>query len=135
MKMKNILLVDDSEMDNYISEFLVKESNLAEEINVFKSPIEALEYLAVLQSRQEEFPDAIFLDINMPDMDGFGFLDEFSKFPDEIIKATSVFMLTSSDDPNDVKRALNYPVVKKYFVKPLSKAILNEIILDNEFSA
>jgi CheY-like chemotaxis protein len=135
MKMKNILLVDDSEMDNYISEFLVKESNLAEEINVFKSPIEALEYLAVLQSRQEEFPDAIFLDINMPDMDGFGFLDEFSKFPEEIIKRTSVFMLTSSNDENDIEKALKYSVVKKYFVKPLSKAILNEIILDNESSS
>jgi len=135
MKMKNILLVDDSEMDNYISEFLVKESNLAEEINVFKSPIEALEYLAKLQSNQEEFPDAIFLDINMPDMDGFGFLDEFSKFPEEIIKRTSVFMLTSSNDENDIEKALKYPVVKKYFVKPLSKAILNEIILNNELSA
>jgi CheY-like chemotaxis protein len=135
MKMKNILLIDDSTMDNYISEFIIKEAKIAEKINVFTSPIEALVYLRTMQSKQEEFPDAIFLDINMPEMNGFGFLDEFSKFPEEIIKRTSIFMLTSSDDPNDIERALKYSAVKKYFVKPLSNAILNEVSLDNEVSA
>tara|TARA_R110002094_G_scaffold5312_2_gene14112 strand:- start:135 stop:542 length:408 start_codon:yes stop_codon:yes gene_type:complete len=135
MKMKNILLIDDSTMDNYISEFIIKEAKIAEKINVFTSPIEALVYLRTMQSKQEEFSDAIFLDINMPEMNGFGFLDEFSKFPEEIIKRTSIFMLTSSDDPNDIERALKYSAVKKYFVKPLSNAILNEVSLDNEVSA
>tara|TARA_R110002124_G_scaffold287038_1_gene470008 strand:+ start:3023 stop:3424 length:402 start_codon:yes stop_codon:yes gene_type:complete len=133
--MKNILLIDDSTMDNYISEFIIKEAKIAEKINVFTSPIEALVYLRTMQSKQEEFSDAIFLDINMPEMNGFGFLDEFSKFPEEIIKRTSIFMLTSSDDPNDIERALKYSAVKKYFVKPLSNAILNEVSLDNEVSA
>jgi CheY-like chemotaxis protein len=59
--------------------------------NVFNSPIEALEYLAMVQSNQEKFPDAIFLDINMPDMDGFGFLDEFSKFHEDIVTRTSIY--------------------------------------------
>jgi hypothetical protein len=45
-------------------------------------------------------------------MDGFGFLDEYSKFPEGIINGTLFFMLTSSDDPNDIERALKYPVVK-----------------------
>jgi CheY-like chemotaxis protein len=128
IKMKNIVLIDDNEMDNYISEYIIKASNIAEKINVFDSPIEALEYLAMLQSNQEKFPDAIFLDINMPDMDGFGFLDEYSKFPEGIINKTSVFMLTSSNDSNDISRALKYLVVKKYFVKPLTKDILNQLI-------
>jgi CheY-like chemotaxis protein len=128
MKIKNILLIDDSEMDNYISEYIIVQSNIAEKISVFNSPIEALEYLGTLQSNQEEFPEAIFLDINMPDMDGFGFLDEYSKFSEDIIMRTSIFMLTSSDDPNDIKRALKYEVVKKYFTKPLSIDILNQLI-------
>jgi response regulator of citrate/malate metabolism len=132
MKIKNILLIDDSEMDNYISEFIITKSNRVEKINIFNSPIEALEYIGMLQSNHEKFPDVIFLDINMPDMDGFGFLDEFSKFSENLIKETSVFMLTSSSNPNDIKRALKYPVVKKYFIKPFSKDILNEIILDGE---
>jgi DNA-binding NarL/FixJ family response regulator len=128
MKIKNILLIDDSEMDNYISEYIIVQSKIAEKISVFNSPIEALEYLGDLQSNQQEFPGAIFLDINMPDMDGFGFLDEYSKFSEDIIMRTSIFMLTSSDNPNDIKRALKYPVVKKYFSKSLSKDILNQLI-------
>jgi CheY-like chemotaxis protein len=59
----------------------------------------------------------------MPEMDGFGFLDEYSKFPEDI-NGTSIFMLTSSDDPNDIERALKYPC-EKYFVKPLTKDILS----------
>jgi CheY-like chemotaxis protein len=128
MKMKNIVLIDDSEMDNYISEYIITESKMAQEISVFSSAIEALEYFVKLQTEQQEFPDAIFVDINMPEMDGFGFLDEYSKFPEDIIKKTSVFMLSSSADPNDVKRALKYEVVKKYFTKPLSIDILNQSI-------
>jgi hypothetical protein len=56
IKMKNILLIDDNEMDNYISEYIIKASNIVEKINVFNSPIEALEYLAMVQSNQEKFP-------------------------------------------------------------------------------
>jgi CheY-like chemotaxis protein len=126
--MKSIILIDDSEMDNYISEYIIAQSKITEKISVFNSAIEALEYLGTLQSNQQEFPEVIFLDINMPDMDDFGFLDEFSKFSDTLLNRTSIFMLTSSDDPNDIKRALKYPVVKKYFTKPLSKDILNQLI-------
>jgi CheY-like chemotaxis protein len=62
----------------------------------------------------------------MPDMDGFGFLDEFSKFQD-IVTRTSIYMLTSSNDPNEIERALKYPVVKKILRQPLSKDILNQL--------
>jgi response regulator of citrate/malate metabolism len=62
---------------------------------------------------------------NMPDMDGFGFLDEFLNFM--ISLRELIYMLTSSNDPNEIERALKYPVVKKYFVKPLSKDILNQL--------
>jgi CheY-like chemotaxis protein len=128
MKTKNVLLIDDNDMDNYISKYIVTASKIAEKINIFTSPIEALAYLATLKSNCEKFPDFIFLDIRMPDMDGFGFLDEYSKFPEDIIMKSSVFMLTSSDHASDVNRALNYPVVKKFLVKPLTKDILNELI-------
>jgi len=127
MKIENILLIDDSEMDNYISEYIIAESNIAENINVFNSPIEALEYLEILQNTGEKFPEAIFLDINMPEMSGFSFLDEFSKFSAAIVARTSVFMLTSSNDARDISRALKYPVVKRYFVKPLTNDILHEL--------
>jgi cytochrome oxidase assembly protein ShyY1 len=59
-------------------------------------------------------------------MDGFGFLDEFSKFHEDIVTRTSIYMLTSSNDPNEIERALKYPVVKNTSSSPLSKDILNQ---------
>lgn len=125
--MKHVLLIDDNEIDNYISKVIITNCKITEKISVKISAIDALQYLSTLQYNPEEFPDIIFLDINMPVMDGFGFLDEYSKFPEAITRGASVFMLTSSDNPNDIKCATENPLVKKYFIKPLTCSILNEL--------
>ncbi|MEI7802812.1 MAG: response regulator [Bacteroidota bacterium] len=127
MKLKHVLLIDDNEIDNYISKIMITRKNLTEKISVAASAIEALEYLETLLNKPEEFPDVIFLDINMPQMDGFGFLEEYSKFPEHVTANVSVYMLTSSSDPNDIERATQNPMVKKYFSKPLTESVLNEL--------
>ena len=127
MKLKHVLLIDDNEIDNYISKIMITRKNLTEKISVAASAIEALDYLETLLNKPEEFPDVIFLDINMPQMDGFGFLEEYSKFPEHVTANVSVYMLTSSSDPNDIERATQNPMVKKYFSKPLTESVLNEL--------
>lgn len=127
MKLKHVLLIDDNEIDNYISKIMITRKNLTEKISVAASAIEALDYLETLLNKPEEFPDVIFLDINMPQMDGFGFLEEYSKFPEHVTANGSVYMLTSSSDPNDIERATQNPMVKKYFSKPLTESVLNEL--------
>ncbi len=127
MKSKHVLLIDDNEIDNYISKIMIKRKNITEKISVAASAIEALEYLETLLNKPEEFPDVIFLDINMPQMDGFGFLEEYLKFPEHVTANVSVYMLTSSSDPNDIERATQNPMVKKYFSKPLTESVLNEL--------
>lgn len=127
MKLKHVLLIDDNEIDNYISKIMINRKNLTEKISVAASAIEALDYLETLLNKLEEFPDVIFLDINMPQMDGFGFLEEYSKFPEHVTANVSVYMLTSSSDPNDIERATQNPMVKKYFSKPLTESVLNEL--------
>ncbi len=127
MKFKHALLIDDNNTDNYIAKHIITQSNKADRITIKNSAIKALEYLNTINHANEEFIDIIFLDINMPEMDGFDFLDELIKFPEEIIAKTSVFMLTSSDDPKDINRATQYSIVKKYLVKPLTDDILNEL--------
>lgn len=102
-------------------------SNLAGKISVVGSAVEALEFLNTLKNNSEEFPDLIFLDINMPVMDGFGFLEEFSKFPVAVTGQCVVVMLTSSSDPKDENRAFQYPVVKRYLNKPLNRTMLDEV--------
>ncbi len=127
--MKHVLLIDDSEMDIYISKHIIENRKFAEKISVSISAIEALVFLNSLKGNHEEFPDVIFLDIRMPVMDGFEFLEEFSKFPESFINKTAVYMLTSSADSNDKERAAKFTVAKKFITKPLSPSILNEIAL------
>ena len=119
MKLRHVLLIDDNDIDNYVSKHVVDQSKIAETITVKNSAIEALEFLSEASGDSLVFPDMIFLDIRMPQMDGFDFLEEFVKFPEAINEQCSVIMLSSSSDPNDVDRAMEFSVVKKFLTKPL----------------
>jgi CheY-like chemotaxis protein len=123
-KKKQVLLIDDNDIDNYITNHIIARSQIAEKITIKKSAIEALEYLESIKENIEEFPEIIFLDIKMPMMDGFEFLDELIKFPIVANKHCEVLMLSSSNDQNDIDRAFEYSIVKKYFTKPLKMEML-----------
>lgn len=126
MKRKHILLIDDNEIDNYVTNHIVTKSQLAEKITTKNSAIVALEYLKSLEENATEFPELIFLDIKMPIMDGFGFLDELIKLSSIIEKKCAVVMLSSSNDQNDIDRAMQYSIVKKFFTKPLRLEVLQD---------
>ncbi|CAH8286484.1 response regulator receiver domain-containing protein [Mariniflexile fucanivorans] len=125
--MKEILLIDDNIIDNYINEFIIKKAQIAETITVKTSPVEALNYLKELT---DDFPKLIFLDIKMPEMDGFGFLEAFNNFSEEQKGHTNIIMLTSSYNINDVQKANKNPYVKKYLLKPLDALKLSEALKD-----
>jgi CheY-like chemotaxis protein len=124
---KHILLIDDNHIDNYVTNYIISRSQMAEKITIKNSAIAALEYIRAIEKEGEEFPELIFLDIKMPMMDGFEFLDELIKFPKVINNQCSVVMLTSSGDQNDIGRALEYGVVKKFLTKPLKKEMLENL--------
>jgi len=127
MKKEHILLIDDNEVDNYISKYIITQNEMAKKITVINSAVEALKYLKSQKNNPLEFPDLIFLDIRMPKMDGFDFLEEFTKFPQAVNDECPVIMLSSSNDRNDIDRALQFPVVKKYLTKPLVKEMLEDL--------
>lgn len=128
-KYKSIMLIDDSDIDNMVNKHILSKNNVAEHIIVFTSANDALAYFSEHKSTTDEMliPKIILLDINMPIMNGFGFLVEFEKINSTNLKDTKVIMLTSSVDPNDIRRSKDYTSVISFISKPLSIEHLNEI--------
>ncbi len=85
-KFRNVLLVDDNEIDNFINERIITSSSFCEHVIVRNSADGALNYLKEIAGSSDKIPDIIFLDLNMPVKDGFGFLEDFSKLGDAITK-------------------------------------------------
>ena len=124
MRVKHILLIDDNEADNYVNRYLVEKSNIADKITVKKSAIEALEFLATLV---DEFPNVIFLDIRMPEMDGFEFMEKFEEFPPHLKQQCTVYMLSSSLNESDIERATQSRSIEKFLHKPLNLDMLSDL--------
>ncbi|SEL12832.1 Response regulator receiver domain-containing protein [Aquimarina amphilecti] len=104
--------------------------DFCEGIMVFKNGQEALNNLGAIISAKEKLPDIILLDLNMPILDGWQFLDEFIKIPCE--KEILIYVVSSSVDPEDVLKAKSYEGVSDYIVKPISVSKLKEVLYDFE---
>src|SRR6266487_5306356 len=130
-KYDKVMVIDDSDTDIYIAEHYLKKYFVAANIIAKASAKEALEYLSQFANNVEQLPVIIFLDIRMPMMDGFDFLDEYEKLPASVHKYCTVIMLSSSADPKDHQRIKENPFVKKFITKPLNKDRIQELLLVN----
>lgn len=130
-KFETIMLVDDSEIDNFINEKMIEGCAFAERIYVHTSSRSALEFLRNLQKTADIadklVPKIIFLDINMPMLDGFQFIEEFETLKPEFIKDTKIVMLTTSINPSDIERAKSSKRIIRYVNKPLTQEVLAEL--------
>ena len=119
-KIRSVLIVDDEEADHIIASWAVKEYDANVQIHTAYDGAEALTLLASLES----LPDIILLDINMPGLDGHGFLAEYAKFEQ---RSAVVVMLTSSDQTQDREKCMSYSFVKEYLAKPLEASDLAQV--------
>ena len=122
-----VMLVDDNDTDNFISKRIIEITGFAEEVEVKNSGKSALEYLEEKKEDLESLPEVIFLDINMPIVDGFVFLYEFEKFSEYLKNKCKVIILSSSDNKRDIDKIINNDHVIKFITKPLTENALNDI--------
>ena len=119
------MLVDDDEHTNFLNKAIIRHAQFAEEVIAQMTAEEALNYIKRHQATGD-LPDLIFLDINMPLMDGWDFMEQYSRL---LLNgsAPKVIMLTSSINPKDEKRAAQIDGIAGFRSKPLSRDVLNEI--------
>jgi CheY-like chemotaxis protein len=129
---KNILLIDDDKIFNFLSEKTIISLGLANEINFAANGKQALEILEKCRNGEMQKPDIIFLDLNMPIMNGYEFFEAFLAMDLPEKHLITIVILTSSADPKDVQKAKEMGI-KYYFNKPLSKEEIKRLIVQ-EFS-
>ena len=122
-----IMLVDDNRDDNFFHERAIKKNNPATIVVSKSTALEALEYLRSNRA-EDRHPDLIFLDINMPGVNGWEFLEEYNRLDRELQSRAVVIMLTTSSNPDDVAKAKVWPCVSEYRIKPLTHDVVKELI-------
>ncbi len=123
----NVLLVEDDPITIMVCDRIIKLSDFAEKVVSCENGKTAMDHIHKLVAEGGKFPEIIFLDINMPVMNGWDFLEEFEAIKDKISPMPRIFILSSTVDPEDYKRAKSFTAVDNFISKPLSKEFLENI--------
>ena len=131
-KLNCILLIDDDEPTNYMSTMVLEEAGCTHHIQVAESGQQALDYLSEPASSDsykaaQQYPELIFLDINMPAMNGWEFLARYQEVEKEQHPGTIIIMLTTSINPDDKSRAENLSAVDAFENKPLTFSMIDRV--------
>jgi CheY-like chemotaxis protein len=132
-KLKCVLLVDDNEADNFFHKRILKESGITDQIEIATDGEEALDFLITrgkdgVPPGQNLLPELIFLDINMPVMDGWTFLEEYDKLGDSLKSKIIIVMLTTSVNPADKKHLEKRQGRVDFLQKPLTLALIDDVM-------
>lgn len=128
-KLNCVLLIDDDEPTNFLNQIIIESCGCAEEIKTAQSGSEALEYLLQTNANQTyPCPDLIFLDINMPAMNGWEFLERYRQLDSHYKGKIMIVMLTTSLFPEDKQRSTEIPEISAFENKPLTEEKLDNIL-------
>ena len=127
-KLNCVLLIDDDEPTNFLNEIVIKQTDCTEKCVALQSGRTALEYLTSQKNGSQQHPDLILLDINMPAMNGWEFLDACREHVNGNIGNSVVVMLTTSMNPDDEEKAKTYALVNDFKHKPLTVETIHDII-------
>ncbi|MGD1843562.1 MAG: response regulator [Thermonemataceae bacterium] len=124
----NVWVIDDNSVSNLICKALIKKEKFAENVSFETSAERAIDDLVQLaRERPEALPEVIFLDLNLPLMNGWEFMREFLQLPQDIQQKVKVYILSSSLSSSDREKAEENEALSGFYTKPLSSHILQEI--------
>ena len=123
-----VMIIDDNSLDLYIAAKLIANNNFSEQILEYNNASAALEYLAENQENTDLLPQIIFVDIYLPIMDGFDFLENYNLLSPTLTDHCKIIMVSSTIDDRDIYRAKQDPSVSLFAVKPLTKSIFDHIL-------
>ena len=132
-KLKCVLLVDDDEPTNFLYKIIVEHSNCADHIQISQNGNDALSYLSSAITEGETssgnpFPDLVLLDINMPRMDGWEFIDKYAQLPKNHTAQPVIIMVSTTLNPDDELRAKKIPSIAGFMHKPLTEEMLQFLL-------
>ncbi len=127
-KVKRACIIDDDPIFIYGIKRIMKEIDFCDEIIVYTNGESALNELGSWVQEGKKLPGVILLDLNMPIMDGWEFLDDFVKIPTHKQDHLSLYILSSSINPGDIEKAKNYPLVNNFISKPVTISNLKHIL-------
>ena len=125
---KRACIIDDDSIFIYGIKRIMKEIDFCDEIIVYTNGESALNELGSLVQEEKKLPDIILLDLDMPVMGGWVFLDDFVKIPNHNQDHLSLYILSSSINPSDIEKAKNYPIVNNFISKPVTISDLKQIL-------
>ena len=117
----NVCVVDDDEIFQFTMNLSLKSLGSVGKVRIFDDGLEAIDFMLDNINDQQELPDIIFLDINMPVMDGFQFMEEYIKIKPKVGKKITIYMVSSSVDPVDIEKAKLISDISDYIIKPIKQ--------------
>jgi len=124
----HFIIIDDSIFDSRIAEKVIQNVDAGAVVTIFHDATKAFDFLKELPHMSDMQKRVLFVDIQMPIMNGFEFVESFESLPDEVKAGYILYFITSSMNENDIRRGTSYPSVRKFLNKPLTVDMLSGII-------
>lgn len=126
--LKTLTIVDDNDIFVFLTTKIIEQTNLVDLIKVFGNGLDAINFLKENKNNVDALPDIILLDLNMPIMNGWQFLEKYNKLNPTIGKKITIYICSSSISPDDITRAKTISEVSDYIIKPITKDKLIDLI-------
>ena len=126
-KVKTLGIVDDDKIYTFLVKQTIEETNLVDIIKIFDNGLDAIDFLKKNADNRDTLPEIILLDLSMPIMDGWEFLEEYLLLSPKLGREITIYIISSSISPYDIAKAKSISLVTDYIIKPVSKEKLIEI--------